>query len=152
MTAVVDVATMARRPPGVRELPRPGLMSVSRTADSSPVFPCRCGLPRSVSGVSRCGGWRFPARVSMRFRGIGYDPVREGAMRLAEAKDMVRRLIMAGQPDAAWSLLISPASSDGDPGKFLIDGKVARAIHRFSGWHVPINLGWFQGRLRPAGH
>jgi hypothetical protein len=88
----------------------------------------------------------------MRFRGIGYDPVREGAMRLAEAKDMVRRLIMAGQPDAAWSLLISPASSDGDPGKFLIDGKVARAIHRFSGWHVPINLGWFQGRLRPAGH
>ena len=88
----------------------------------------------------------------MRFRGIGYDPVREGAMRLAEAKDMVRRLIMAGQPDAAWSLLIKPASPDGDPGKFLIDGKVARAIHHFSGWHVPINLGWFQGRLRPAGH
>ena len=66
-------------------------------------------------------------------------------MRLAEAKDMVLRLIMAGQPDAAWSLLIKPASPDGDPGKFLIDGKVARAIHRFSGWHVPINLGWFSG-------
>jgi hypothetical protein len=53
-------------------------------------------------------------------------------MRLAEAKDLVLRLIMAGQSDAAWSLLISPASPDNDPGKFLIDGKVARAIHRSS--------------------
>ena len=73
-------------------------------------------------------------------------------MRLAEAKDLVLRLIMAGQSDAAWSLLISPASPDIDPGKFLIDGKVARAIHRFSGWHVPINPGMVQRRLRPAGH
>jgi hypothetical protein len=83
--------------------------------------------------------------MSIRFRGIGYDPVREGAMRLAEAKDLVLRLIMVGQSDAAWSLLISPASPDSDPEKFLIDGKVARAIHRFSGWHVPINPGWFSG-------
>ena len=49
-------------------------------------------------------------------------------MRLAEAKDLVLRLIMTGQSDAAWSLLISPASPDSDAGKFLIDGKVARAI------------------------
>jgi hypothetical protein len=81
----------------------------------------------------------------MRFRRIGYDPVWEGAMRLAEGKDMVLRLILAGQRDAAWSLLVSPVSPDGDPGKFLIDGKAARAIHRFSGWHVPISLGWFSG-------
>jgi hypothetical protein len=66
-------------------------------------------------------------------------------MRLAEAKDMVLSLIMAGQPGAARSLLVDPASPDGDLGKFLIDGKVARAIHRFSGWHVPISLGWFSG-------
>jgi hypothetical protein len=66
-------------------------------------------------------------------------------MRLAEAKELVLRLIMAGQPDTAWSLLISSWSPDGDPGKFLLDGKVARAIHRFSGWHVPIDLGWFSG-------
>jgi hypothetical protein len=85
----------------------------------------------------------FPGRGEYAFCGIGYDPVREGAMRLAEAKDMVLRLIMAGQPDVAWSLLISPASPGGDPGKFRIDRKVARAIHRFSGWPVPINLGWF---------
>ncbi len=66
-------------------------------------------------------------------------------MRLAEGKDMVLSLSLAGQPDAAWSLLVSPVSPDGDPGKFLIAGKAARAIHRFSGWHVPISLGWFSG-------
>jgi hypothetical protein len=99
-SAIVDVVTMARRRRGVREFRPPRRMSASSAADTYPVFPCRCGLPRSVSGVSRCGGWRFPAWVSMRFRGIGYDPVREGAMRLAEAKDMVLRLIMAGQPNA----------------------------------------------------
>jgi hypothetical protein len=66
-------------------------------------------------------------------------------MRLAEGKDMVLGLILSKLPDAAWSLLISPDSPDDDPGKFLIDGKIARAIHRFSGWHVPINPGWFSG-------
>jgi hypothetical protein len=66
-------------------------------------------------------------------------------MKLAEAKDLVLSLILAGQPEAARSLMVSPASPDGDPGKFLIDRKVARAIHRFNGWHVPISLGWFSG-------
>jgi len=69
-------------------------------------------------------------------------------MRLAEGKDMVLRLILAGQRDAAWSLLVSlwsawshrtairevPHRREG-----------ARAIHRFSGWHVPTSLGWFSG-------
>ena len=64
-------------------------------------------------------------------------------MRLAEGKDMVLGLILSGLPDAAWSVLIGPDSPDGDPGKFLINGKVARAIHRFSGWRVPVSLGWF---------
>jgi hypothetical protein len=53
-----------------------------------------------VSCVSRSGCWRFLAWISMRFRGIGYDPVREGAMRLAEAKHIVLRIIMSGQPIA----------------------------------------------------
>ena len=66
-------------------------------------------------------------------------------MRLAEAKDLVLTLMLAGQPDAARSLGVSSASPDGDPGKFLIDGKAARAIHRFNGWLVPISLGWFSG-------
>jgi hypothetical protein len=66
-------------------------------------------------------------------------------MKLAEAKDMVLSLILAGQPEAARSLRVSPASPDGDLGKFLIDGKAARAIHRYNGWLVPISLGWFSG-------
>lgn len=70
-------------------------------------------------------------------------------MRLAEAKDIVLRLMLAGQAEAARSLAVSAVSPDGDPGKFAIDGKVARAIHRFSGWHVPISLGWFSGGYDP---
>lgn len=66
-------------------------------------------------------------------------------MKVAEARDMVLDLILASQPDAVASRLVSPASPDGDPGKFLIDGKPARVIHHFSGWHVPISLGWFSG-------
>jgi hypothetical protein len=66
-------------------------------------------------------------------------------MNLAEAKDMVLSLIVAGQPEAARSLQVSPGSPDGDPGKFLIDGKVTRAIHRYNGWLAPISLGWFTG-------
>lgn len=69
-------------------------------------------------------------------------------MRAGEARDMVLGLILARQPDAARSL-INPASPDEDPAKFLIDGKVARAIHRFNGWHAPINLGWFDGGYDP---
>ena len=66
-------------------------------------------------------------------------------MKLAEAKDMVLGLIRAGQAEAARSLRVSAASPDDDPRKFLIDGKAARAIHRFNGWLVPISLGWFSG-------
>ena len=59
-------------------------------------------------------------------------------MRLADAKDLVLGLILAGQP--VPSLLVDPVSPDGDPGKFLIDGKPARVIHHFDGWYVPISL------------
>ena len=69
----------------------------------------------------------------------------EGAVKVAEGKDLVLGLILAGQPESALALGVSPASPDGDPGKFLINGKAARAIHHFSGWHVPISLGWFSG-------
>jgi len=44
-------------------------------------------------------------------------------MRLTEAKDLILRLIMVGQPDAAWSLLVNPTAPDDDPGKFLIEGE-----------------------------
>lgn len=66
-------------------------------------------------------------------------------MRLMEARDLVLDLILAGLPSASGSLIVDPASPDGDPGKFIIAGKVARAIHHFDGWYVPINLRWFDG-------
>ena len=42
-------------------------------------------------------------------------------MRLAEAKDMVSSLILAGQPDIARSLLISPACHDEPAPHFIFD-------------------------------
>ena len=77
-------------------------------------------------------------------RPIGYDPAWEGAMNLAEAKHLVLGLLFTGQPQAA-GLVTDPASPDGDAGKFRINGKIARVIQRFSGWHVPVSLGWFAG-------
>jgi hypothetical protein len=47
------------------------------------------------------------------------------------------------------SVGVDPVSPDGDPAKFRIAGQPARAIHHFSGWHVPINLTWFQGAIDP---
>ena len=65
-------------------------------------------------------------------------------MNVAEARELVLGLIFAGQSQIA-QLAVDPASPDGDPGKFLIDGKIARVIHRYNGWSVPISLGWFSG-------
>ena len=65
-------------------------------------------------------------------------------MNLAEARDLVLGLIFAGQSQGAGPV-VDPASPDGDPGKFLIDGKIARVIHRFNGWNVPISFAWFAG-------
>ena len=65
-------------------------------------------------------------------------------MHLAEAREMVLGPIVSGQPETA-QLMVDLVSPDGDPGKFRIDGKTARVIQRFSGWHVPISLGWFGG-------
>jgi len=36
-------------------------------------------------------------------------------------------------------------SPDDDAGKFTLNGKIARAIHIFSGYHLPIRLEWFTG-------
>lgn len=65
-------------------------------------------------------------------------------MNVAEAKEMVLALMFAGHPETA-ALMVDPVPPDSDAGKFQIDGKTARVIHRFSGWHVPISLNWFHG-------
>ena len=66
-------------------------------------------------------------------------------MRAAEAKELALGSMLGGLGVADGLTLIDPASPDGDPAKFLIDGKVARAIHHFDGWYAPINMGWFAG-------
>jgi hypothetical protein len=89
----------------------------------------------------------FGVLGSVRMR-VPQDQLRsawEGTVRVVEGKDLVLGLILAGQPDSTLALGVNPASPDGDPGKFMINGKTARAIHHFSGWHVPISLGWFSG-------
>ena len=41
----------------------------------------------------------------------------------------------------SWRVLAWPPNFFG----FSLSGEPARVIHHFSGWHVPINLDWFQG-------
>lgn len=67
-------------------------------------------------------------------------------MKVAEAKKLVLDGIVRDLPKAVVSGLLEPHSPDtADPGKFILAGEPARVIHHFSGWHVPINLDWFQG-------
>jgi hypothetical protein len=82
--------------------------------------------------------------------GPGYHLAREGSVEAGGAKDMVLGLMLAEQPEAARSLMVSSVSPDADPGKFIIAGKAARAIHRYNGWQVPIQPGLVRGRIRPA--
>jgi len=66
-------------------------------------------------------------------------------MRVNEAKELVYNLINRDIQAGNLNILVEPRSPDpSDPGKFLLSGLTARVIHRFSGWHVPICLDWFQ--------
>lgn len=67
-------------------------------------------------------------------------------MQVAEAKELVIELMRRDLLGAAMAPVLDARSPDPrDPGKFTLDGKPARAIHHFSGWFAPINLGWFGG-------
>ena len=67
-------------------------------------------------------------------------------MTVAAAKKLVLDGITRDLPNAIVSSLLDPHSPEPtDPGKFVLAGEPARVIHHYSGWHVPINLDWFQG-------
>lgn len=68
-------------------------------------------------------------------------------MRAAEAKELVLGCMLGGLGLADGLTVVAPASPDGDPAKFQIAGKTARAIHHFDGWYVPINLDWFRAGM-----
>jgi hypothetical protein len=67
-------------------------------------------------------------------------------VRVVEAKALVLELISADLAASATPVLLDPVSPDPrDPNKFLLDDKVARPVHHYDGWYVPINLSWFAG-------
>lgn len=70
-------------------------------------------------------------------------------MRVSEAKSQVIELASADIEEKRLSNPINPnpPPSLSDKGKFTILGKPARAIHRFNGWNVPINLSWFEDQF-----
>jgi hypothetical protein len=67
-------------------------------------------------------------------------------MTVQEAKELVLKLMLGYSNSGISTIAVNPNSPDpSDPGKFSINGKPARVIHHFSGWHVPIDLEWFRG-------
>lgn len=72
-----------------------------------------------------------------------------GDVRVAEAKQLAVDLIVRDISGSPVAISFDPTTPDGDVGKFVLDGRPARAIHHFDGWYVPINLRWFDGSLEP---
>ena len=71
-------------------------------------------------------------------------------MRVDEAKAMVVELISTDLTLSRSAVRLEATSPDSrDPGKFLLNGKPARVIHHWSGWHPGINLAWFSGSFDP---
>ena len=70
-------------------------------------------------------------------------------MKVAEAKQLAVDLIVRDVGGSPLAITLDRASPDGDVGKFTLQGQVARAIHHFDGWYVPINLAWFDGSFDP---
>jgi hypothetical protein len=71
-------------------------------------------------------------------------------MLLVEARDLVLRLMVRDLAATGANVEIDSGLCDpGDPGKFLIDRKPARAIYQRDGWYVPINRAWFAGSADP---
>lgn len=70
-------------------------------------------------------------------------------MKVVEAKHLAIDLITRDIGGSPLATALDRSSPDGDSGKFGLNGRVARAIHHFDGWHVPINLTWFDGSFDP---
>jgi hypothetical protein len=64
----------------------------------------------------------------------------------AKAKELAPGRVLGDLRPAERSTSAGPLRRIVIPAEFLIAGMVARAIHRFGGWCVPIDLGWLGGR------
>lgn len=65
---------------------------------------------------------------------------------VSSATKGVLDMIATDLETASSTILFSPESPDGDQSKFSIHGGVARAIHRFQGYHLPVRSEWFDGQ------
>lgn len=70
-------------------------------------------------------------------------------VRVVDAKRLAVDLIVNDARGHPVAITLDQGSPDGDVGKFVLQGRVARAIHHFDGWYVPINLAWFAGGFDP---
>ena len=66
-------------------------------------------------------------------------------MKVADARNQVLEQIEAENASSGLGLSIGAESPDGDPGKFVIEGKPARVIHPWNGFFAKINLSWLEG-------
>lgn len=68
---------------------------------------------------------------------------------LLSAKEQVMPLIVEDLQRYDKVSLLDSRSPDEDPGKFLLNGKVARVIYRRDGFYAKINQNWFDGSFQP---
>jgi hypothetical protein len=67
-------------------------------------------------------------------------------MTVGEAKNLVLQCIYSDIAATGAPVVVHQnVTSQPDEAKFNLNGKMARIISFFSGWHVPINLDWFSG-------
>ena len=66
-----------------------------------------------------------------------------GFRNVTAAKNAVVEMISRDIKASGIECDFNQDSPDGDSGKFTINGRVARAMHLFAGYHVPIRLEWF---------
>lgn len=66
------------------------------------------------------------------------------SVKVAEAKQLALDLILRDVGGSPLAVAVDPRPTPRDPGKFSVQGRVARAIHHYDGWYVPINLDWFE--------
>lgn len=70
-------------------------------------------------------------------------------MKVIEAKRQVLELIERDIEETGASIELNPEPPGSDVGKFVLAGEPARAIQPYNGFHLKINLDWFEGSEEP---
>jgi hypothetical protein len=70
-------------------------------------------------------------------------------MKVIEAKEQVLQLMQTDIAGLGSDVNLDPDPTPNDPGKFHLEGKRARVIQPYNGFHANINLDWFTGSTDP---